>query len=198
MIWAKLFYTLAFIPVQIEYKGAVDWKKRYIICSNHFSYLDIPMLGYTPTSFLFVGKSSLGKIPLFGYMFKRLHITVDRENFKDRYNSLQKASTELDTGRSVVIFPEGGITSKRPPEMSRFKEGAFKLAVEKQIPILPVTIPYNWIILPGHGDMLVTYRKAKVVYHEPIDPSGLEIDELKTKTREVIRQELDLHFPDES
>jgi len=112
---------------------------------------------------------------------------------KSKYNALGKCAEELDQGNNLVIFPEGGITSKNPPEMARFKDGAFRLAIEKQIPIVPVTIPYNWIILPDDGKLLLHRHKNMIIFHEPIETKGLtseDLAQLKSRVYEVIDKEL--------
>lgn len=192
-IWAWLFYTLSFIPIRKAYSDKLDFSRQYIYCSNHFSYLDIPAFGINHIRPIFVGKSSLGKIPLFGYMYRNIHITLDKNNLKSKYNALGKCAEELDQGNNLVIFPEGGITSKNPPEMARFKDGAFRLAIEKQIPIVPVTIPYNWIILPDDGKLLLHRHKNMIIFHEPIETKGLtseDLAQLKSRVYEVIDKEL--------
>lgn len=98
----------------------------------------------------------------------------------------------LDEGKSLVIFPEGGIVTEKDPVMAKFKDGAFRASIEKQIVIVPVTIPYNWIILPPN-EFLLHWKPIRVVFHEPIEPSQYtmnNIDEMKQKVREVIDAEL--------
>ncbi len=192
-IWAILFYGFSFIPIKRVYSSKVDFKKQYIYCSNHFSYLDIPAFGINKVRPVFVGKSSLGKIPLFGYMYRNIHITLDKNNLKSKYNAFEKCADELDAGHNLVIFPEGGINSRRPPEMARFKDGAFRLAIEKQIPIVPVTIPYNWIISPDDGKFLLNRHENMIIFHDPISAKGMTMDdvgELKSRVFKVIDQEL--------
>lgn len=132
-------------------------------------------------------------IPLFGFMYRKLHITVDRSSLKSRVNTIIRSLQAIDEGKSLMIFPEGGIITKHPPHMVKFKDGAFRVAIEKQIPIVPVTIPYNWIILQDHPVMLLTRGLMKVIFHEPIETSGYtmeRINELKDKVFAVINQEL--------
>ncbi|MCG8311292.1 MAG: 1-acyl-sn-glycerol-3-phosphate acyltransferase [Cytophagales bacterium] len=194
-IWAWLYYTCSFIPIKRIYSKKLDFSKQYIFCSNHFSYLDIPAIGINKVRPIFVGKSSLGKIPLFGYMYRNIHITLDRKNLMSKYNALGKCAKELDEGRNLVIFPEGGISSKKPPKMAKFKDGAFRLAIEKQVPIVPVTIPYNWILLPDDGKLLLHRHKNLIVFHDPINTKGMRLDEvesLKKKVFEIIADELEL------
>ena len=193
-IWAWLFYTLSFIPIERIYSDKLDFNNQYIFCSNHFSYLDIPAIGINKVKPIFVGKSSLGKIPLFGYMYRNIHITLDRGKMKSRYNALEKCGVEIDNGHNLVIFPEGGIASKNPPSLARFKEGAFRLAIEKQVPIVPVTIPYNWILLPDDGKLLLHRHKNMVIFHDPINTKGMTLDDvnkLKIQIFDIISKELE-------
>ena len=193
-VWAWLFYTFSFIPIKKIYSKNLDPSQQYIYCSNHFSYLDIPAIGINKIRPIFVGKSSLGKIPLFGYMYRNIHITLDRDKLKSRYDALEKCARELEEGHNLVIFPEGGITSRNPPKMARFKEGAFRLAIEKQIPIVPVTIPYNWILLPDDGKLLLLRHKNMIIFHDPIETKNLsteDIDTLKEQVFHTITGELD-------
>ncbi len=192
-IWAWLYYYLSFIPIRKVYSKKLDFNQQYIFCSNHFSYLDIPAIGINKVKPIFVGKHTLGKIPLFGYMYRNIHITLDRENLKSRYSAMEKGGLELDKGHNLVIFPEGGIMSKNPPKMARFKDGAFRLAIEKQVPIVPITIPYNWILLPDDGKLLLKRHKNMVIFHDPITTSGMtinDLDVLKQKVYNVIDEEL--------
>lgn len=195
-IWAKVFYALCFFQVEVVWHPLIDKKKTYIFCPNHTSFFDITIMGFTPVYFVFVGKSSIAKVPLFGYMYKKMHITVDRDKLKSKYETFLKSAKAIDQGKSLVIFPEGGIYSKHPPEMGRFKDGPFRVAIEKQIPVIPVTIPYNWIILPDDGRFMVHWRKAKVIYHQPISTVGMDLrdlDRLKEKVYDIINQEIREH-----
>ena len=190
--WARVFLNAVFIPYENEYRVELDRRKQYIFCPNHFSYLDIPSMGLNEINSIFVGKSDMEKIPLFGFMYKKLHITVNRESLKSRYSTFIKSCEAIDEGKSLMIFPEGGIITANPPNMARLKDGAFRTAIEKQIAVIPVTIPFNWIILPD-SSFLPKRRKMKIIYHEPIETEGLtikDIDYLKKKTFEVIDSEL--------
>ena len=131
-------------------------------------------------------------IPLFGFMYRQLHITVDRDRLKSRYSTMIRSLEALDEGKSLVIFPEGGIITEREPVMGSFKDGAFRVSIEKQIPIVPVTIPFNWIILPA-DEFLMNWKPLKIIFHKPIDPAGFTLDNIslyKQHVRQVIEQEL--------
>jgi 1-acyl-sn-glycerol-3-phosphate acyltransferase len=144
-----------------------------------------------------VGKSAIEKIPLFGFMYRNLHITVDREKLSSKYSTFTRSLAALDQGKSLVIFPEGGMVTHMPPHMGRFKDGAFRAAIEKQIEIVPVTIPYNWIILPDSKYLLLHWKPLKLIFHEPVNPSEYtlkEVDVLKEKVYTIIDTELKKHF----
>jgi 1-acyl-sn-glycerol-3-phosphate acyltransferase len=190
--WAKLMFAFSFLPYRVEVRGQLGKDRQYIFCPNHFSYLDIPTMGLNPVNTLFVGKNDMEKIPLFGFMYRRLHITVDRSKLKSRFETMVKTMQALDEGKSLVIYPEGGIISTAPPNLASFKDGAFRAAIEKQIPIVPVTIPHNWIILPD-GDFVLNPGLITVIFHEPIETTGYTLDDIgkvKDMVREVITTEL--------
>lgn len=91
------------------------------------------------------------------------------------------------------FFPEGGISSERPPTMSKFKDGAFKLALDKQIPIIPITLSYNHLILPDDVKFLLRYKPVKVIINEPILVEGCgpkEVKELKKQFFNIIQEQL--------
>jgi len=196
LIWARFFFPLIFLPVEIDIRFKLKKGQNYILCPNHFSYFDIPIVALTPRSFIFVGKNSMEKIPFFGYWYRKLHITVDRDSLNSRYKTLIKAKSAVREGHSILMYPEGGIITAGPPKLGKFKDGPFRVAIEEQIPLVPVTIPYNWIILPD-ADLLLNYHKAKIIYHQPFDTKGLTLDDvgsLKERTFSVIQNELDNHF----
>ncbi|WMN13025.1 lysophospholipid acyltransferase family protein [Marivirga salinae] len=192
-IWATI--ALFFVGIKTEISGLenLNSKNQYVYCANHFSLLDIVSFGFSPNSVVYVGKSSLAKIPLFGFMFKKLHVTVNRKSIKDSYNSLQLALLKMGDERSLVMFPEGGIMSKSIPKMTRFKDGAFRAAITKQIPLVPVTLPDNWIILPDEKIPLINRKKMRMIFHQPISTEGLNMEDvpaLKEKVFKVITDEL--------
>jgi 1-acyl-sn-glycerol-3-phosphate acyltransferase len=193
--WAKLLFIFVVLPYRVECRVPLDRRRQYIFCPNHFSYLDIPTMGLNPVNTIFVGKNDMEKVPLFGFMYKKLHITVDRARLKSKYETIVKSRQAIDEGKSLVLYPEGGIFTEHPPEMVRFKDGAFRLAIEKQIPVVPVTIPYNWIILPPN-EFLLRQGSIRVIFHEPIETRGMTLedtDALKQKVFQTIHTELNRH-----
>ena len=171
--WAKAYFILIFKPITIEGKENIKKGQPYVFAANHFSYLDIPFMGFIPGDVVFIGKSSIRKIPLFGYYFKKLHIAVDRSSIKSRGEVLIRAKKAISNGSSIVIFPEGGIITGEPPHMNRFKDGAFNLAIDKQIPLIPVTLSFNHLILPDDGKYLMGFKRGKIVIHPPMETKGM-------------------------
>lgn len=161
--------------------------------ANHTSMADIMLMFYvTKNPFVFVGKKELAKIPLFGYIYKRTCILVDRGNTKSRVEAFRRAEIRLKAGLSVCIFPEGGVPDDLSLLLDEFKDGAFRLSIEHQIPIAPMTFHDNKKRFPysffkgGPG-------KMRVKVHKLLPTAGLTLEnrkELKKETREVILKEL--------
>lgn len=197
--WAVLFYTMIFIPVKRVYHFKAQKDQAYIYCPNHFSYMDITLLTLTmPAYFVFVGLHDLKKIPVFGYIYRSFHITVNRASLRDRYKSFLRAKEAIQEGKNLLIFPEGGIWTEDFPEVSEFKEGPFRIAIELQIPIVPVTIPYNWKMIPVFDISRLKWHRQEIIYHPPISTEGLQMKDLPTlqaQTRAVIEKELKQYFP---
>ncbi|MCU0420931.1 MAG: 1-acyl-sn-glycerol-3-phosphate acyltransferase [Cyclobacteriaceae bacterium] len=191
--WARVLFLLCFLPVRVRVSPRIDRNRQYLFCPNHFSYLDIPTMGLNPVNAVFVGKNDMEKIPLFGFMYRKLHITVNRASLRSRSQTLRRSLLALDEGKSLVIYPEGGIVTTDPPRMAPFKDGAFRAAIEKKVPIVPVTIPYNWKRMPDTPWPLLHAGRVDVVFHDPIETQELtlaDIDELKQKVFSVIDHEL--------
>ena len=143
-IWAKmaLFGTGFYYKIDREQK--FDANKSYMLIANHTSMTDIMlMLAVSDQPFVFVGKIELAKIPLFGFFYKRSCILVDRSNSRSRMEVFELAQKRLKQGLSICIFPEGGVPSDESIVLADFKDGAFRLAIEHQIPIVPITFPDN-------------------------------------------------------
>ncbi|GAB4239217.1 MAG: hypothetical protein Tsb0034_15200 [Ekhidna sp.] len=127
-------------------------------------------------------------------MYNKIHVTVNRNSYKSRAQSLLKARNELSDGFSLGFFPEGGIRSSNFPKMVDFKDGAFRLAVEHQTPIVPVTFLNNYRILKD--DKLLSMRRGTchIIYHPPIMPTvkgEVGIKKLRSQVFDVIQSELD-------
>lgn len=169
--------------------------KTAIYCGNHVSYLDI-IASYlvVPNYFVFMGKQELDKAPLFRIFFKEMNILVDRSSNIGSHRAFMRAGADIDKGHSVFLFPEGTISSFG--KLRGFKNGAFKLAIEKQVPIVPITFLNNWKMLQNGGFFKAHGRPgiSRVVVHEPILTAGMtekDLVSLRTKVYDVIQEELE-------
>lgn len=192
--WARIFFAGSCIPYTLLYKEKLP-QQPCIYCANHASWIDIITMGLIiKGDFVFLGKHSLTKIPLFGRMFGKIHITVNRESKIDAFRALVRAKDALHKGRSVMIFPEGGIKGE-PTALNLFKDGAFRVALDCQIPIVPVTILYNWKILDKNFNP--NWHKGKAIIHPAIQTTGLtlqDLEALKAQTFEVMNSTLIAEF----
>jgi 1-acyl-sn-glycerol-3-phosphate acyltransferase len=195
-IWGRLFFAIAGIPIHVEYRFRPDPKAVYVFCANHFSYIDIAVMGVIVDNyFAFIGKSETKRIPLLGYMFAKLHVQVDRSQAKSRAYSLTKSVRTLAGGRSIMIYPEGGIKpqGQDPPQLHPFKDGAFIMAIQQQVPVVPVTLLTNYKILPDRSPIRLHRHALRAVIHPPIATTGMtleDIERLKAATYNEIQEEL--------
>ena len=193
--WAKTFLIMAGMPLNIEWRFRPDPNATYVFCANHFSYLDIVVLNAVVPNYLaFVGKDSVANVPLFGYMYSRLHILVNREDPKSRVSSLTKSMRVVASGRSIAIFPEGGIVSDNPPTMQYpLMDGALKIAHHAKVPIVPVSLLTNHLIVPDKSPLRVRWNRVKVIVHQPLLTADLgkdDIPELKERLYHLLNNEL--------
>ena len=121
-----------------------------IYVANHSSYIDI-ISSYMiiPNYFVFMGKAELDKIPIFNLFFKHMNVPVNRKSKMDSHKAFIKIGEKIDQGKSVYIFPEGTISNEG--KLKHFKNGAFKLAIDKQVPIVPIVYKANWKLLQNGG-----------------------------------------------
>ncbi len=131
-----------------------------------------------------MGKDELRKAPLFNIFFRKMNILVDRKSRMGSHRAFVRASQEIDKGHSIILFPEGTI-SKESPKMRPFKNGAFKLAIDKQVPIVPITFVNNWEHLQDRAFLQgKSGPGVSLIYvHKPIETKGMtEADMLSLKT----------------
>ncbi|MHA8065868.1 lysophospholipid acyltransferase family protein [Aquirufa sp. ROCK2-A2] len=196
-IWGQLFFLFSFIRFDITYHFKPKKDQIYVFCANHFSYLDIPVLVVLiKNHFSFIGKSSIKKVPLFGYMYAKLHVLVDRGSKSSRASSLILSVRALQN-RSLAIFPEGGITSKKFPFMSTpLKDGAFQMAIQQKVPIVPISLFNNHLLL-NDDNFLLRPGVIKVHVHEPLVTTGLTMEDLpivREKIYQAIQKPILAHY----
>jgi 1-acyl-sn-glycerol-3-phosphate acyltransferase len=138
---------------------------------------------------VFIGKAELAKLPLFGFFFKRSSITVDRNSIASKRQVLEKARRRLARGSSMCIYPEGGIPKDPKVRLAPFKNGAFQLAVEAGVPILPITFPDNRRRFPDFAQG-GTPGRIRATVHAPIETAGADPDALNAQVYDLILGEL--------
>lgn len=195
-IWSNIImYGMGFYP-EIKFKQHIKKGKSYMLVSNHKSMIDIMlMLSLSKDPIVFVGKKELEKIPLFGYFYRRVCILVDRSSPESRKEVYSKAIKRLDTGISICIFPEGGVPDPSVI-LDKFKNGAFSLAIQFQIPIVPITFldcekkfPYFFAYNHFYGSP----GKLRANVHEFIETKGLNQENkefLKDKVYNILHKDL--------
>ncbi|MDQ3191916.1 MAG: 1-acyl-sn-glycerol-3-phosphate acyltransferase [Bacteroidota bacterium] len=186
--WAKYITFSSQLKVEIIHEDNFP-SPPYVICPNHSSFLDI-ILAYSvfPHYFVFMGKKELGKIPVFKGFFRTMHVLVDRKSKSDAHRSFLKCGLKIDQGNCLIMFPEGTI-SKIAPRLSPFKNGPFKLAIEKQVPLVPVTYLTNYKLL-GNGSFwgALSGPGTSVVYvHKAINTKGKSEKDMTQLKEEVYK-----------
>ena len=193
-IWSKFILIGMGFGYKIIREETPDPNKSYMFVANHTSMADIMlMLVAVKNPFVFVGKQELAKIPLFGFFYKRTCILVDRSSSKSRQAVFLRAQRRLKQGVSICIFPEGGVPEEHIL-LDEFKDGAFRLAINHQIPVVPITFydnkkRFSYTFFSGSPGKM----RAKI--HQFLPTNGLATADTKAlneKSRTLIWDELSL------
>lgn len=190
--WGLISSAAVGFIYKFEYEEPIDWSRNYIICPNHTSNLDITaMCIMTKNEHCFMGKEELLDNFVTRLFFKTVDITVNRESKMSSYRAFKKAAERIKEGISLIIFPEGMIPPIYPPKLNEFKNGPFRLAIEQQVPIIPVSSINAWKLLWDDGTKYGTRPGVVRFYvHKPIDTTGMTVDDadaLRDRVYEMIR-----------
>ena len=185
--WAAWIMLIPGLFLSVKRKVPVSaLPKTCIYCGNHVSYLDI-IASYLviPNYYVFMGKQELDKAPLFRIFFKEMNILVDRSSNIGSHRAFLRAGADLDKGSSVFLFPEGTISSAG--KLRGFKNGAFKLARDERVRILPVAIHGAGNLLPK-GRAVPGEAHVKIIVLPAIPPpaAGDDLDAFAEKVRQDI------------
>lgn len=178
-LWSWIFSILTFIRYDFHGRDHIRQKTSYIYVSNHTSFLDIPGIRLLiPGEFRPIAKRELLKIPVFGFIVKAATVVVDRSNAQSRKKSMEALSEILKGGISILVFAEG--TQNRTQEILQpFKDGAFRIAIDTQLPIVPIVVLGAGRLMPP-GKLDIKPGKIKVVAGEPISVAGMTTDDVQT------------------
>ncbi len=190
--WARVVAWVTPMRVRVEGRENLDPEQSYVLVSNHQSQYDIFLLyGWLGVDFKWVMKKELRNVLGIGVACDRLgHVFIDRSNHAAALATLETAKARIVGGTSVIFFPEG--TRSRDGQLKMFKKGAFRMAIDLGLPILPLTVTGTRDVLPaGTSDLFP--GSARLIIHPPISVVGLAADDcsnLLEETRSVIASSL--------
>lgn len=190
--WGKLWCWLLFIKVKVVKNTDIDPSTSYVFVANHQGAFDIfSIYGFLNHNFRWMMKKSITKIPLIGMACKYSEqILVDRSSAMAMAKSIIEARKRLRNGMSLVVFPEG--TRTLDGKMNSFKKGAFKLATDFKLPIVPLTIDGSYKILPRTSLFNIKYGKITITIHKPISPTSgkMDLESIMSETYNAIQSAL--------
>jgi len=190
MLWADLWFFLIFIYVRRIYEAPHEKDKPYIFVANHISYLDAPIIVKAwrqPVRPL--GKVEMGRVPVFGFIYRKAIVTVDRSSPENRQESINILKRVIKRGISIVVFPEGTFNTTNKP-LKDFYDGAFRVAVETQTPVKPVVFLDAFERMHYRSIFSLTPGRCRIVYLEEIPVEGLEVQELKERVYAAMEKTL--------
>jgi 1-acyl-sn-glycerol-3-phosphate acyltransferase len=197
-IWARSILATFRVRVDVAGLESVPTHAPVILMSNHQSLADIAAIVSTlPRSvrWRFVAKKELVRVPIFGQaLVASGHIIIDRGDRAKAVESLHRAAGRIRAGTSVIVFPEG--TRSPGGQLRLFKSGPFHLAIEAQVPIVPITVSGSQRITPK-GELLVHAGRVKITYGAPIPTRGVSIAErkiLESRVRAAIAAGYDVAY----
>ena len=193
MLWADIWFPLIFIFPKKIFESPHDKRKQYIFVSNHIAYIDSAVLvkAYRqPVRPL--GKVEMSKVPLFGFIYKKAIVTVDRSSPENRAESIRILKSIISKGISVLVFPEGTFNRTNKP-LKDFYDGAFRLAIETQTLVKPVLFLDTYDRMNYKRIFSLTPGKCRILYLEEVPVNGLKIEDvpfLKQKVYEIMEKKL--------
>lgn len=192
VFWARLIAGVTPMRVKVQGRENIDKTQSYVVISNHQSQYDIMALyGWLGIDFKWIMKIEIRKVPVLGIACEKLgHVYIDRSDTVAALNSINQAKKKITGGTSVLFFPEG--TRSKNGQLLPFKKGAFKMALDLGIPILPITINNTGKVLPPDTINLFP-GTAKMTIHPPIEIgqySEETLSQLMGKVQDTIAAEI--------
>ena len=194
-VWGFISSSLVGFFFRYEYEQPIDWSKTYIVCPNHTSNLDIAaMCVLVKGNCSFIGKEELKDGLVTGLFFRSVDVPVNRDSKMSSYRAFKMAAERLQSGFTMIIFPEGLISDDYPPTLQEFKNGPFKLAIDLKVPIIPVSSSNTWEMLWDDGTKYGTRPGVCNFYvHKPIETAHLlptDADSLRDEVYGIISNKL--------
>jgi 1-acyl-sn-glycerol-3-phosphate acyltransferase len=185
-IWADIWYFLLGIHHENIFESSYDPSRNYVFLFNHISYMDIPCLfkAIRKQPFRVLGKEEIKKIPVFGFIYSRGAVMVDRSNTIRRAKSVRVLKSLLKHHISIGIFPEGTF-NETGKALKSFYNGAFRIAIETQTPVKPVLFLDNYTLLNYHELLSLKHGKSRAVFLEEISPEGYSLQQISLFKQKV-------------
>ena len=194
-IWMGLFLTLSGLRFSVTGKHHFNKIGPAIVICNHNSLIDVPLsTPFLPRANKTIAKKSFIYVPIFGWIYQFGSVIVDRKNDHSRKTSFDNMKRVLDSGLDMLIYPEG-TRNKTSEPLKSFYDGAFKLAVDTQKPIIPVVILNTKKILPAYPIMCFKPGKIQMDILAPIDSQGHTVKSLKQLAFDTMSAHYKLHNP---
>jgi len=186
--WDNCWLTLIGIRSSVAFEEIADPGRQYVFVSNHISYLDIPMIlvAVRRNNFRVLGKAEMAKVPIFGYIYSRAVVMVDRSSIRDRSRSVRDLRTILADKVSVFIFPEGTFNETGRP-LKDFYDGAFRIALEMQTPVQPMLFLDTYDRMHYASIFSLYPGKSRIVYLPTVEVEGMSLDDLPVLRERVFR-----------
>lgn len=184
-LWADIWFPLIFIFHKKIYEAPHNKLKPYVFVTNHISYIDSAVLvkAYRqPVRPL--GKVEMSKVPLFGFIYKKAIVAVDRSSTEHRAASIRILKSIISKGISVVVFPEGTFNMTNKP-LKEFYDGAFRVAIETQTPVKPVLFLDTYSRMHYNSIFSMTPGKCRIVYLDEIPVAGLKAGDVQSLKQKV-------------
>lgn len=188
VFWSRSVLWLLLVPIKVTGRENVDPNQSYVFVANHQSFLDVfAVYGWLPNNFKWLMKKELRKIPFVGTACAVAgHIFVDRSNPRAAMESLTYIKAQLHDGISTVIFPEG--TRTKTGEMGRFKQGAFKIAMDMDLPVVPISLSGFFDAMPRNKFYVKPFSRVALHIGKPIDISQFnDINEAMTELHTQVK-----------
>lgn len=188
--WAKTLFIFFGVRWKIKNGHLINPKVNYVFVANHRSMLDIPAYALAcKNTFRFLAKAELAKIPVLGFIIRNLYITVNRKDKNDRVRSMEAMKHSLRDGISIFICPEGTRNTTKEPLLD-FRDGAFRIAIEAQVPIAVLTILNAEKLLSPLRPIELRPGTVDLVWSEPIHTKGMTMGDVE-KLRNMARAQME-------
>lgn len=185
--WMNVFLPLA--GVRRRLKGREHFKKgqNYVVVCNHNSLLDPPISSPAiPGPNKTIAKAEMAKIPIFGIVYKRGAVLVDRKSEESRRASYSKMKEVLEQGLHMCIYPEGTRNKSRAP-LQRFHDGAFRLAIDTKKPVIPALIFYTAEVMPRKTFFFWPVKRVEMHFLPPVEVTGKTTQQLKEEAFNLMK-----------